>query len=87
MHATIGHYRNVPRFGSHLGVPAGEPKFHAFIGMPRPIIATGRGLVDINPQSHEFYYPNNINNLHEGNQTATGKQGNFPRELQSGGTR
>lgn len=58
MYSTIGHYKHVSRFGSHLGLPASMPKYHSFIGMPRPMQATGGGTVDLPSDPIDFYKPN-----------------------------
>lgn len=88
MYSSIGHYKHPGKFGSHIGVPAAQPKFHAFIGMPRPLHATGDGIVELGSKPTDFYIPNNINDLPEGRQDAKGTQGGiFSRELQSGGQR
>lgn len=59
MFAHIGHYKHPGRFQSHIGVPAAKPKFHAFIGMPRPLYAMGSST-SIGDQPHEYYYPNQL---------------------------
>lgn len=58
MYSSIGHYKNPGKFGSHLGVPAALPKYHSFIGMPRPLQARGGGDVNIEKKPVDFYEPN-----------------------------
>lgn len=58
MYSSIGHYKHPGKFGSHLGVVSALPKYHSFIGMPRPLQARGTGDVSVPFKPVDFYEPN-----------------------------